>query len=59
MKDLYFLICGEKKLNEVIEKSDNLMKDVIEEAKKQMILALNQNEVSLDEIKRIIKNNNK
>ena len=34
MKDLYFLICGLEKLDLVIEKSDKLMKDVIDESKK-------------------------
>ena len=47
MKDLYFLICGEQELNEVIEKSDNLMKDVIEEAKQ--IADINQMDFYLTE----------
>ena len=34
MKDLYFLICGSDKLDLVIEKSDRLMKDIIDESKK-------------------------
>lgn len=34
MKDLYFLICGNDKLDLVIEKSDRLMKDIIDESKK-------------------------
>ena len=34
MNDLYFLICGSDKLDLVIEKSDKLMKDIIDESKK-------------------------
>ena len=47
MKDLYFLVCGLEKLDDVIEKSDELMKKVIEETKE--IAAINQMDLYLTE----------